>query len=482
MEQSVTRVSGMGKIARILLVALLSLLGLSVIGVGKAYAAGPVLKSLTPATGTANGGNPIVIAGSGFGTVAGNVTVTFGGVPSLFVLTSGIKITAVPPTAPNPTAAVKVVVTVSGVPDSPLSPGVDTYTYTWSTAPVVSAVGLVAASVGAQVGTLNTISAAGTWTAGQNVSLGGFSNGLPTGIYSVVTGGTNSFTVNNAGTTTGAGTGTVSPSPAGGVGPVAGGHPVVIEGTNLGGASAVTFGGTPATTFTVNSGTQITATAPPGSAGAVDVAVTTPFSTSVATPSSDTYTYITTPTVTGTTTVVSPAGGPTGGGTSVTIAGAGFDNVTAVTFGATPAASFLVNGLNSITAVSPAGSGTVDITVTTSLGTSATSANDKFAYNGTLAVANGTASYDNSPGTTVQATGTSQSGSTVTILAPGNWTAAIKIQLSGFTNGLTAGTYPIAAQVTGGFTITFAPVLTGSSTGTVLIPQTSTPTLVKSTR
>ncbi len=350
----------------------------------------------------------------------------------------------------------------------------------------MSAVGLIAASAGAQVGTVVPITAAGTWTAGQNVSLAGFTNGttsgnLPSGIYPIVTGGSGSFTVNNAGTTTGTSTGTVSPTPAGGVGPIAGGTSVVIEGTDLGGASAVTFGGTPATTFTVNSGTRITATAPAGTAGPVDVAVTTPFSTSTTTPSSDTYTYLDTPTVTGTTAVASPAGGPTGGGTSVTIAGTGFDNVTSVAFGATPAASFLVNGLNSITAVSPAGSGTVDVTVTTGLGTSATSANDKFAYSGTLAVANGTASYDNSPGTTVPATGTSQTGSTVTIFATGNWTAAIKVQLSGFTNGLTAGLYTIGAQVTGGFTVTFAPALSGSSTGTVLIPQTSTPTLVKAT-
>ena len=68
MEQSVTRVSGMGKVARVLLVALLSLVGLTVVGVGQAAAAGVSVKSLTPATGTANGGNSVIIAGTGFGT------------------------------------------------------------------------------------------------------------------------------------------------------------------------------------------------------------------------------------------------------------------------------------------------------------------------------------------------------------------------------------------------------------------------------
>ncbi|GGD98301.1 hypothetical protein GCM10010911_66370 [Paenibacillus nasutitermitis] len=49
-----------------------------------------------------------------------------------------------------------------------------------------------------------------------------------------------------------------------------------MTGTNLSGATAVTFGGTAATSFTVDSATQITAIAPAGSAGTVDVTVTTP--------------------------------------------------------------------------------------------------------------------------------------------------------------------------------------------------------------
>ena len=62
----------------------------------------------------------------------------------------------------------------------------------------------------------------------------------------------------------------VSPS----TGTTAGGTSVTITGTNFTGATAVTFGGTPATSFTVNSATQITATTPARSAGAVAVAVT----------------------------------------------------------------------------------------------------------------------------------------------------------------------------------------------------------------
>jgi hypothetical protein len=58
-------------------------------------------------------------------------------------------------------------------------------------------------------------------------------------------------------------------------GSVAGGTTVTISGTGLSGATAVDFGATPAS-FTVGSDSSITATAPPGASGAVDVTVTTP--------------------------------------------------------------------------------------------------------------------------------------------------------------------------------------------------------------
>ncbi len=53
-----------------------------------------------------------------------------------------------------------------------------------------------------------------------------------------------------------------------------GGTAVTITGTGFTGTTAVTFGGTAATSFTVVSDTQITATTPAGTAGAVAVAVT----------------------------------------------------------------------------------------------------------------------------------------------------------------------------------------------------------------
>jgi len=157
----------------------------------------------------------------------------------------------------------------------------------------------------------------------------------------------------------------------------AAGTSVTITGTNFTGATAVDFGSTAATGFTVNSATSITAVAPAGT-GTVDVRVVTPAGTS-ATTAADQFSYGssgTGPVLTG----ISPSSGAAAGGTSVTITGTNFTGATAVNFGTTPATSFTVNSNTSITAVAPAGMGTVDITVVTPKGTSATVAADQFTY------------------------------------------------------------------------------------------------------
>jgi hypothetical protein len=82
------------------------------------------------------------------------------------------------------------------------------------------------------------------------------------------------------------------------------------------------------------------------------------------------------PAVTG----LSATGGPAAGGTSVVITGTNFTGVSAVQFAATAAASYTFNSATQITATSPAGSGTVDVTVTAPGGTSAISASDHFTY------------------------------------------------------------------------------------------------------
>jgi len=142
-------------------------------------------------------------------------------------------------------------------------------------------------------------------------------------------------------------------------GSAAGGTTVGITGTNFTGVTAVDFGpGNPATLFTVNNAGSITATSPAGT-GTVDVTVSAGGGTT-ATNASDKFTYIAAPTVTG----VSPTSGSAAGGTTVGITGTNFTGVTAVDFGpGNPATLFTVNNAGSITATSPAGTGTVDVTV-----------------------------------------------------------------------------------------------------------------------
>lgn len=77
---------------------------------------------------------------------------------------------------------------------------------------------------------------------------------------------------------------------------------------------------------------------------------------------------------------LSPSSGPPTGGVHVTITGVNFTGAMAVDFGATPAPHFTVTSGGLITATAPAGSGTVDVTVRTPAGTSATSSADRFTY------------------------------------------------------------------------------------------------------
>jgi hypothetical protein len=156
-----------------------------------------------------------------------------------------------------------------------------------------------------------------------------------------------------------------------------GGSQVVISGQNLVGATAVSFGGTPATTFTANSDGSITAIAPSGSPGTVDITVTTPAGTS-ATSTADLFSWVNAaPAVAG----LSATTGPTGGGNTITITGTSVADVTQVLFGGTPAPSFVVSSGTTISAVVPAELvGTVDVTLASPYGQSATSSSDHYSF------------------------------------------------------------------------------------------------------
>ncbi|MDD1655389.1 MAG: IPT/TIG domain-containing protein, partial [Methanomicrobiales archaeon] len=156
-------------------------------------------------------------------------------------------------------------------------------------------------------------------------------------------------------------------------GPTAGGTDVTIGGADFldGGSFGVTIGGNPATNVVRVDATHITATTPAHAAGAVDVVVTN--SDGQTGTLADGYTYVAPPTVTG----ITPASGPTAGGTAVTIGGSNFvaGGSFGVTIGGADASGVWVDATH-ITATTLAhAAGAVDVVVTNSDGQTGTLTN-----------------------------------------------------------------------------------------------------------
>ena len=186
-------------------------------------------------------------------------------------------------------------------------------------------------------------------------------------------------------------------------GPAAGGTAVQVLGSGLTGATAVNFGSAAATGMTVDSDTQVSVITPPG-IGVVDVVVVTPAG-STPTSLAAQFTYLGAGTVV---TNLNPSEGPETGGTSVVISGSGFTGATQVLFGAFAATGMTVDSDSQVTAVSPAGSGIVDVLVATPTGTSPVSGAAKFRY---TAPGGGVTGGDTGTGTgtgTGTATGTAE--------------------------------------------------------------------------
>jgi hypothetical protein len=339
----------------------------------------PSVTGVSPAGGGSSGGSEISITGSGF---TGASDVTFGPVPAddFQVVSDGLIFA----TAPSQ-AAGTVDVTVTTPSGTSSTGSADQFTYTASPAPAVT--GLTPATgstdggstivllgsgfTGASAVNFGT-TAATAFTVLSDDAIEATAPALAAGTVDVTVvtpSGTSSTSSADQFTATAPALPTVTGLSASS-GSTAGGTVVTITGTGFSDAIDVTFGGIDATSFAVNSATQITAVAPPDAAGTWDVQVINPAGTSNP-DSADrfTYTLASTPAVTG----VSPSSGSTAGGTTVTVTGSGFTGATAVTFGSVAATSFTVNSDSSITATAPPqAAGIVDITVTTSAGTSAT--------------------------------------------------------------------------------------------------------------
>ena len=261
-------------------------------------------------------------------------------------------------------------------------------------------------------------------------------------------------------------------------GPAAGGTVVAIQGLNLTGATAVKFGGVAATSFTVNNANLITVVAPASPSGIVDVQVVTAGGTSAAN-SGDQFTFAptaTSPTVTS----INPTHGPSTGGTSVVVTGTNFTGATAVNFGSTPAASFVVNSSTQITAVSPPALALLaDISVTTPQGTSPVQGQSTFAYDFGTAPVIFSISPTSGPtagGTTVFVSGTNLTNVTSatfgTVAATGTIQHSCDCQIAITSPADAAGTVDIKLSGSGGsttitsadqFTFVAVPIVTSVS-------------------
>ena len=350
----------------------------------------PTVTGLTANTGPASGGTTVYIRGTGLLYVT---AVSFGSsavsIFSLFVVDDNlIQVSA--PAGTASTTPVDVTVTSAGG-TSPIA-AADRYTYTVTPAPVVS----VISPTGGASGGGSTVYITGSNLSGASAAHFGGTSGLnveplsPGLIRTLSPAGTPGAIVHVTVTTSGGTSASTaadqftygSAPPARptvtAIGPNSGppGMTVYITGTALAGSTMVKFGTGMAGAGFVFSDTLLQVTSPSGSpAASVDVTVTTAGGTSL-TGNADKYTYpaSASPSVT----IVSPASGPAG--TTVYITGQGLSGTTGVKFGTTAAGGFLVHSDTLAEANSPAGSGTVHITVTTSVGTSPTSNADQYTY------------------------------------------------------------------------------------------------------
>jgi serine/threonine protein kinase len=240
-------------------------------------------------------------------------------------------------------------------------------------------------------------------------------------------------------------------SPASGA--AGGGTSVTITGSGLASAGKVSFGGA-AGTITADSGSRITVKSPPGK-GTVTVTVTTPGGTATA----GKFTYKASspppparPVVTG----ISPNSGPAAGGTSVTITGKNLSSATGVSFGGA-GGKITADSSTRITATSPSGSGTVNITVSTKGGTSATSNADKFTYSvaAPIVLEISPSSGPAGGGTSVTITGTNLSNATGVSFggSGGRITADSSTQITA-TSPSGSGTVDITVTTAGGTSVT----------------------------
>jgi len=344
------------------------------------YVEAPTVSSVSPNSGSMAGGTAVTITGMNF---AAGATVTFGSTAAANVsVVNGTTITATTPA--GIAGAVTVTVTLS------LQSGTLVSGFSYVVGPTVS--GVAPNNGPAAGGTAVTITGT-NFAAGATVTFGA------TAATNVVVVNSTSITATTPTGSAGAAAVTVTVNgQSGGLtngftyivpptvssvspnsGSTLGGTAVTITGTNFGAAATVAFGVAAATSVVVVSGTQIIATTPADSAGAVTVTVTNLGSQSGSLTNG--YTYVAAPAVSS----LAPNNGPVAGGTAVTITGTNFAAGATVQFGGLAASNVVVVNSTTLTAAAPAGgAGAVTVTVTLN-GVSGSLANG-FTYTGTVAI------------------------------------------------------------------------------------------------
>ena len=339
---------------------------------------GPSITGISPASGPKTGATSVTITGSGF---TGATKVAFGTVAATsFTVVNDTTITATSPVESPATVNIKVT-TPDGV--SP-SVAADQFTYL---GPVVTAISPTSGPIagGATVtvtgsGFTGATKVAFGTLAGQNLDVVNDHTILVTSpaegpgtvaIRVTTPDGQSAAVTADLYTYVGPVLTSISPTS----GPMTGGTTVTVTGSGFTGATEVTFGSVAGKNLTVVNDTTITVTSPAESPATVAVRVVTPNGSS-ATVSGDQFTFIG-PVVT----AISPTGGTTAGGTTVTVTGSGFTGATKVAFGTLAGKNLTVVNDHTITVTSPAeAAGTVAIRVTTPNGLSAPVTADLFTY------------------------------------------------------------------------------------------------------
>jgi hypothetical protein len=431
----------------------------------------PTITGVNPPQGTTAGGTSITITGTG---LSGATAVTIGGTPATNVVAvNSTTVTAT--TAAHVAGTVPVVVTLPGA-DATSATG---YTYVTPTSPTVTAMsptsgpaagGTAVTLTGTNLATATAVSFGGTngtITAQTATSLTVTTPMHAVGPVTVtVTNPSGSgqaaspFTFTDDGS--GATFGTFSPTTI----PTSGGT-LTIPGTGLGGATGVTIGSSPVTVTSVTA-TAITVTVPPSeTAGARAVVVQFPAGTRA--PGSMTYVA---PTITG----VSPATGPSAGGTVVTVTGTGLTPTTAVTFGGVPG-TVTASSATSLTVTAPAHAPGAVAVAAVMAGADATSAGNAFTYldDGSSAVV-ATVTPATSPtggGGTITVTGTGLAGASglqVGGVAVGSFTATATTITGTIPASETAGAVPVTLTFPAGTTVTIGSLTYVAPTITAITP------------